>query len=305
MRDVVIPSITTAEVTSITDTSAISGGVVINAGSLPIIQKGVCWSTNQNPTLSDSYTSDGSGDGTFVSSIIGLSPSTTYYVRAYATYSTGIAYGNEESFITIAPGFVCGNTLSINHIAGEIAPINKTVAYGTVETDLTGSNKCWITQNLGSDRQALSATDASEESAGWYWQFNKKQGFKHDGITHIPNTTWILWISENNDWLPANDPCTVMLGSGWHLPTFTEWVIANATGGWDNSNEAFASVLKLHAAGYLINGGGSLYGRGSHGGYWSSSQSSVVLGYFLNFYDFSYIHDYSKAYGFSARCLLD
>ncbi len=62
---------------------------------------------------------------------------------------------------------------------------------------------------------------------------------------------WISSISENSDWLPANDPCTLLLGSGWRLPTLIEWETADATGGWDNYNETFASVLKLHAAGYL------------------------------------------------------
>ncbi len=69
--------------------------------------------------------------------------------------------------------------------------VNKTIDYSTIETNLSGGNKCWITQNLGSDRQALSAADATEESAGWYWQFNRKQGYKHDGVARIPGTSWV------------------------------------------------------------------------------------------------------------------
>ena len=73
------------------------------------------------------------------------------------------------------------------HTAGTVAPVTKTVTYGTVLTDIGGTgSKCWITQNLGADQQATSATDATEASAGWYWQFGRKQGFKHDGKV-VPN----------------------------------------------------------------------------------------------------------------------
>jgi uncharacterized protein (TIGR02145 family) len=218
----------------------------------------------------------------------------------------GTAYGNQVSFTTTSAGFVCGNTLTISHIAGEVAPVNKTVNYGTVETNLTGSTKCWITQNLGADHQATAATDNTEASAGWYWQFNRKQGFKHDGTTRTPNTTWITSINENSDWLPANDPCTLLLGSGWRLPTGTEWETANATGGWDNYNETFGSVIKLHAAGCLGFSGGSLYGRGSYGYYWSSSQGDSDDGRYLVFSSGVSGMSYgNKEYGFSARCLRD
>ncbi len=93
----------------------------------------------------------------------------------------------------------CGEPLPVYHSSGDVAPVNKVVDYGTVETNLTGSNKCWITQNLGSDQQATSATDATEESAGWYWQFNRKQGYKHDGTTRTPDTPWNDNIDENSD----------------------------------------------------------------------------------------------------------
>jgi len=301
-----LPSVITSNINSITSNSAQGGGDATFNGGVSIIAKGVCWSTNQNPTLSDNYTTDGSGTGPFQSNITGLTPSTTYYVRAYATNSVGTAYGNQVSFTTTTAGFVCGNTLTINHIAGEVAPVNKTVNYGTIETDLTGSNKCWITQNLGSDHQASAATDATEASAGWYWQFNRKQGYKHDGANRIPNTTWITPINENNDWLPANDPCTLLLGSGWRLPTGTEWEVADAAGGWDNYNETFGSVLKLHAAGDLLPIDGALYGRGLSGGYWSSSQNDSANGRHLAFTSvYSFMNNSSKVAGFSARCLRD
>ncbi|GEM_PF-5659926 len=196
--------------------------------------------------------------------------------------------------------------LTVTRTAGSVAPVTKTVTYGVVETNLTGSKKCWITQNLGADRQARHATDDSEASAGWYWQFNRKQGYNHDGTTRTPNSNWITSINENSDWLPANDPCTLLLGSGWRLPTGTEWETTDDTGGWDNYNKTFGSVLKLHAAGFLSTSDGSLYGRGSFGSYWSSSQGGSGNGRDLGFGSgFSLMGNLNKANGFSARCLRD
>lgn len=265
---------------------------------------GFCWSTAPNPDLNQSVKSLGkmTGLGSYSARIEGLANNTRYYFRSYTKLNEGIIYSPAAEFTT--PG--CGTILTITHIAGEIAPITKTVNYATVETNLTGSNKCWITQNLGSDRQALSATDATEASAGWYWQFNCKQGYKHDGTTRAPNTTWISNNSESSDWLPANDPCALLLGSGWRLPTKTEWESADAAHGWDNYNETFASVLKLHTAGYLSSSAGLLNNQESDGWYWSSSQFSEDYGYYLLIYNNSSLVLYnSKAYGYSARCLRD
>ena len=165
----------------------------------------------------------------------------------------------------LACSFTCGNTLTVTHDdAGSVAPVNKTVTYGTILTDLTGSNKCWITRNLGASNQASSATDATEASAGWYWQFNRKQGYKHDGTNRTPNT-WISYINESYDWQAANDPCTILLGTGWRIPTYSEWENADNTGGWNNYTQTYNSVLKLHAAGYLNYSDGSLHNRGSYG----------------------------------------
>jgi hypothetical protein len=198
------------------------------------------------------------------------------------------------------------HSFTITHSAGSTAPVTKTVAYSVVETDLTGSKKCWITQNLGADRQATSATDDSEASAGWYWQFNRKQGFKHDGTNSTPNTKWISSISENINWLPANDPCTLLLGRGWRLPSGTEWETADATDGWDNYNETFSSILKLNAAGGIYCSGGSLITRGSTGLYWSSSQGGLDSGRCLHFTSgYSNMGINSKANGFTTRCLRD
>jgi hypothetical protein len=98
------PTVTTSAVSSITSNSASSGGNVTSNGGASVTARGVCWSTSANPTTFDGHTSDGTGTGSFTSSITGLSPNTNYHVRAYATNSEGTGYGNEETFTTKGEG---------------------------------------------------------------------------------------------------------------------------------------------------------------------------------------------------------
>jgi uncharacterized protein (TIGR02145 family) len=94
------PSLSTVTIYSITATSCISGGIISNDGGAPVTSRGVCWSISSSPTITDSKTTNGSGTGTFSSSIDGLIKGTIYYVRAYATNSAGTSYGNEIMFTT-------------------------------------------------------------------------------------------------------------------------------------------------------------------------------------------------------------
>ena len=210
------------------------------------------------------------------------------------TYGTG----------TITPGFLCGGTITISHMEGSVAPAAKTVTYGTVSNIPGEPSKCWITSNLGADHQATAVNDATEASAGWYWQFNRSQGYKHDGATIAPNTTWITSINENLDWLSANDPCALELGIGWRIPTITEWTNVDVSGSWNDWNGPYGSALKLHAAGYLNDNNGSLQSRGVLGPYWSSTQINGISGgcfYFLNSYSDPATN--FKAFGSSIRCI--
>jgi hypothetical protein len=199
----------------------------------------------------------------------------------------------------------CGLSKLVNHVAGSVAPVNKTVIYGTVNNIPGEPTKCWITSNLGADHQATAVNDATEASAGWYWQFNRKQGYKHDGSNRTPNTPW-SYINENLDWQTTNDPCTNELGPGWRIPTYTEWANVDASGSWTNWNGPWNSGLKLHAAGYLYSNDGSLYGRGSSGYYWSSTQIGAYGGWYLGFGSGdSNMYGDNKAGGFSVRCVRD
>ena len=95
-----LPILTTNSIQSVTSSSAISGGNITSDGGGTITARGVCWSTRPNPTVAlSTKTIDGTGTGSFSSNLTGLSPITTYYLRAYAINQVGTAYGNEISFI--------------------------------------------------------------------------------------------------------------------------------------------------------------------------------------------------------------
>ncbi|MBQ6728733.1 MAG: hypothetical protein IJQ83_01215 [Bacteroidales bacterium] len=101
-----LPTVTTTAVSNIAPTTAMSGGNVIADGGADITARGICWSTSQTPTISGNHTTDGTGTGSFNSTMTGLTPNTTYYVRAYATNSEGTAYGEVVSFTTMEQNLV-------------------------------------------------------------------------------------------------------------------------------------------------------------------------------------------------------
>ncbi|MBO7586932.1 MAG: fibronectin type III domain-containing protein [Bacteroidales bacterium] len=96
----------TSPVSNITNTSATCGGNVVSDECNSFTARGVCWSTSHSPTINDSHTTDGSGTGSFTSTLTNLEPNTTYYVRAYATNGVGTAYGQVDSFFTDCSLFI-------------------------------------------------------------------------------------------------------------------------------------------------------------------------------------------------------
>ena len=207
----------------------------------------------------------------------------------------------------VVAGFTCGSPLTVTHAIDGVSPVGGTINYGTVHTSLSGESKCWITQNLGAQHQASGATDASAASAGWYWQFNRKQGYKYDSATRTPNTAWASAGTETSDWFPDNDPCTLLLGSAWRLPTISEWAAVDRNGGnWSSYTSAYASELKLHAAGYLFYLSGGLTTRGTAGLFWSSTVNTASTGqYYYTDGSNANTENSNKANGYSVRCLRD
>ncbi|MFA5712966.1 MAG: fibrobacter succinogenes major paralogous domain-containing protein [Bacteroidales bacterium] len=96
-----LPTVTTSEVRAITIYTAMSGGEVVDDGGRSVDRRGVCWSTQENPTINGNKSENGSGKGSFISSIIGLEAGTTYFLRAYAVNSAGVGYGNSVQFTTL------------------------------------------------------------------------------------------------------------------------------------------------------------------------------------------------------------
>ncbi|MFZ4707251.1 MAG: carboxypeptidase regulatory-like domain-containing protein [Bacteroidales bacterium] len=95
------PSIETKNITNILETTAIAGGVVLSDGGSEITERGVCYSTFENPTIYDTKVSSGTGIGSFAAPLSILIPSTSYYVRAYAINEHGTVYGENKSFTTL------------------------------------------------------------------------------------------------------------------------------------------------------------------------------------------------------------
>jgi hypothetical protein len=141
-----LPTVITAVVSSITNSTAYTGGNITSSGGSTITARGVCWGTAANPVVSGNHTSDGVGGGIFASAITGLTPNTIYYVRAYATNSTGTAYGSDSTFrtTTLSSALPTVTTSPISAISALTAS-----GGGTVVTDggatVTVRGICWAT----------------------------------------------------------------------------------------------------------------------------------------------------------------
>lgn len=130
-----LATLTTLPIGNISVNSATSGGSISSDGGTPVTQRGVCWSLIPNPTTAYNLTVDGNGIGSFTSALSGLQPGVTYYVRAYAINSAGVAYGNQLQFITSGSG------------TGNLATLSTMPVQGiTTSTAISGGN---ITDNGG------------------------------------------------------------------------------------------------------------------------------------------------------------
>lgn len=302
------PEVETAEWSDMRVNSVTGGGEVTDNGGFEVTDRGVCWAREDEfPNLGDNCTVDGNGTGSFTSNIHDLDQSFTYYVRAYATNKAGTAYGDAVEF---KAGYV-----SHGYIDG-VTPSNDSQfedrSYKLVESDWKGGeNKIWIELNLGADGYVKNVTDDNASRAGWYFQFNRKQGYFHNGDVRVPNTSWDGAFAEDSDWKINNDPCRAAFGGNWRVPTAAEWesfrIASTSDGGMQDGNydDAFSSLLRLHAAGAIDTEGAIVY-RGSFGLYWSSDQVDTESGTYLGFSSKgSDTTDITKAGGLTVRCVKD
>jgi len=145
--------VTTNPATSILSFTAVSGGSVSSGGGgNNVTERGVCFSTNPNPTINDSKVPSGSGPGNFTCILSGLSGSTSYYVRAYATKSAGTTYGNQISFTTASAN--C-------EIYGTVTDYD-----GNVYTAITVGSQVWMLENLKTTHYR-DGTPIPKVTAGW------------------------------------------------------------------------------------------------------------------------------------------
>lgn len=98
---ITLPTVKTIVVTNVTATSAAVSGEIISDGGGSLSAQGVVWNTFTNPTIElISKTSGELSSKKIESNITGLTNTTKYYVRAYATNASGTAYGTELTFFT-------------------------------------------------------------------------------------------------------------------------------------------------------------------------------------------------------------
>lgn len=111
-----VPVLITSPITEISFNMATSGGSISNEGGSPILERGICWNTHGNPSISDSKSVASINLREFTGSMTGLSMNTKYCVRSYATNSAGTGYGNQISFTT--------NKINIPELTAEVLSIS-------------------------------------------------------------------------------------------------------------------------------------------------------------------------------------
>ena len=212
-----LPTITTGEISDITDNTASCGGEVTADGGAMVTERGVCWGTSATPTISDNHTSDGTGIGTFTSNITGLTAGTTYYVRAYATNSLGTAYGEAVSFITnsstspIVDEKSCPGTPTVTDIDGN--------TYGTVKI----GEQCWMRENLRTTKFADGLDIPIYENVtspySIYYSVNPNLDTTMYGYYY--NWYAAMYNSSSSNYNPSR--VQGVCPNGWHLPSRAEW----------------------------------------------------------------------------------
>lgn len=157
----------------------------------------------------------------------------------------------------------CGS-FTVNHNTEDgVSPENKTIKYGSVFI----GDQCWLDRNFGATKEAKFYYDDSIEAKGWYWQFNRKQGHRYDDDSLVPGFTETS-IDEESDWVDSSDPCQLLIGEGWRLPTKDEVPVMSG-----NGLHLFESPLKIHAAGQFRSNG--TFELPFWGAFWTRSEDDA------------------------------
>lgn len=286
--------VTTYTPQEITQTTAKCGGDVIVTQGLSLNELGVCWSTERNPTASDSHLSTTNWSETYVCTIISLEPNTSYHVRAYALRGLEYYYGEDKSFCTAS-----GNGIYNGHEYVDLG-----LPSGTL----------WATCNVGADTPegygdyfAWGETEPKSTynlstylyCNGNYNMLTKYCDDASFGYNGFTDTLTVL--------LPEDDAATANWGEDWRIPTKEEWeeLYNNTTCTWTTQNgvdgklftASNGNALFLPVAGLRYED--SLYYNGSDGWYWSGS---LVLGYPSRAWTFDFFSDGYTMYFYDRSC---
>jgi len=313
-----IPTLTTTPVTAITSTSAVSGGTITDDGGEFISNRGVCWGTGHLPTIYNTSLMDLTGLGSFTINLSSLDPGTTYYVRAYAINSVGIAYGNPVSFTTLPLSLIINfnPNLSYDTVSDINGNIYKTIQIGT---------QLWMAENLKTANyndntpipnitDDLNWMDAGTGAYCWY----------HNQETTYKNTYGALY-----NWYAVNTG--KLCPTGWHVPSKEEWMILatylgnvelagsklkeSGTTHWQNpnkeaNNSSGFTALPGGVRDVSSDFGGFFSSIGTYGFWWSSTPGNEPTDHSLwldsNSDKFSFIPVWIRDNsGLSVRCLKD
>jgi uncharacterized protein (TIGR02145 family) len=303
-RQIAVPVLTTTGVTSITQTTAVSGGTITNDNGGIVTERGVCWSTNQNPTIFDNKSEDDAGIGIFLSSITGLTLGTTYYIRAYATNIIGTTYGTQISFTTL--------------LAGQFSDIDGNV-YNTV---IIGS-QTWMKENLKTTKYANGDVIGTTTPATLDIGMESRPKYQWASGSNESNVATYGRIYTGYATVDYRKVCPI----NWHVPTDVEWTeLTTNLGGesiaggklketgtthWQSPNTGATNETGFTAlpGGYRFNGG-IFDGIGLNGTWWSSttinsSSAEIRQMAYNQTYARKVIYGWNMNTGFSVRCVKD
>lgn len=204
---ITLPIISTDSPTFITSNSVISGGNIISDGGSPIIQLGVCWSKQPNPTIQSNKTQQNGGNSNFTCQLGILSPSSTYYTRSYATNSLGTAYGQEIIFKTTS---LLDTIISIDGSGVYFDGYN-------YSSKILGNGQEWMAENLRTS--IFSNGDSLNHYTDYMDWYNDSIGawsyVNEDSSLVTPYGKLYNFYSV----LDERNVCP----SGWHVPNNEEW----------------------------------------------------------------------------------
>lgn len=303
------PTVTTTAITNITQITAVGGGNVTDDGGSTVTARGICWSTSPNPTLNDPHSSNGTGTGSFSSNLEGLSPITSYHVRAFATNEEGTSYGEEVTFTTI------------DYENGESCPGTPTVTYeGQTYNTVYINGQCWFKENLNVG--TMITVDKNQENNGQiekYCYWNEPDNCQAYGGLYQWNETMQYSTSPG-----ARGICP----AGWHIPTDTEWTtLTTFLGGdaiaggkmketgtlhWYGPNTGATNESGFTALPGGIGGFGDFWLLTERGLFWSSTEKDTERAWLrILFNNNSSVSrdnedfEEQKVLGYSARCVKD